>query len=385
MISNAAQMISQTLNPFTGHYMMAPGLVQLETEVIHWFINLMGFPESEAGGFLTTGSSLATLSALAMARNKIHSSQDYSALTLYVSDQAHHCVSKAWVTLGFDPAKIRFIPTTRPDFRLDVSALREALQADRRAGLKPLAVVASAGTTNTGAVDSLSEVAAIAREEKIWFHVDGAYGALFRLTEKAQDLLRGIELADSVVFDLHKALALSYGTGCLLVRDRKDMRFDYRGGKSYMPPEIEETEARVDFADISPELSRDYRGLRVWLPLKTWGIGPFALNLEEKIRLAEWLAQELKRLPQVEVVAEPQLSILAFTLKTGVSREENNLLTQKLLEKINRRGTLFLSACELDGKKCIRFCLLGFRLHYERLHQALAEIRDDLRDLTGVS
>lgn len=377
MISNSAQMISQTLNPFTGHYMMAPGLVTLEAEVIQWFINLFKLPEKTAGGFLTTGSSLATLSALAMAREKKLQTKDYSKVTLYVSDQAHHCVSKAWITLGFAGENIRFVKSSRPDFRMQTKVLSELIEADVKAGLTPLCVVGSAGTTNTGAVDPLNEIADIAAKNKMWFHVDGAYGALFVLSERVRPLLVGMERADSIVFDLHKALALSYGTGCLLVREKQDMRFKYPGAKTYMPPEIEEGgyNLRVDFAEISPELSRDYRGLRVWLPIKTLGIGPFVVNLEEKLKLSEWLASELKKIPQIEMMAEPQLSIQAFALNFGKDTELNNQKTQNLLEKINSQGTLFASSCIVDGRKSIRMCLLGYRMHYALLLKAIKEIR----------
>lgn len=372
-ISNLGQLMSQTLNPFTGHYMMAPGLVTLEAEALQWFIHLMALPEKTAGGFFTTGSSLASLSALTMARRKLVKGSDFSKLTLYVSDQAHHCLSKVWATLGFPNENIRFIPTTRPDFQMNVEALRKTLTADQKAGLQPLCIVGSAGTTNTGAIDDLTALAEIAAQAKAWYHVDGAYGALFKLSSKAS-ALNGIERADSLVFDLHKALAFSYGTGCLLVRDKADMRFDYPGAKTYMPPSIDEDDLRMDFADISPELSRDYRGLRVWLPIKTWGIGPFVVNLEEKLKLSEWTAQQLPKISGIKPVTLPQLSIQTFTLNLSPDIEKNNEATQKLLERINRRGTLFLSACRLDGQLCIRLCLLSFRLHFDRLEKALAEI-----------
>ncbi len=383
-ITNVAQMISQTLNPFSGHYMMAPGLVALEAEVINWFIDLMKFPMQTAGGFLTTGSSLATQSALSMARNHKLQTCDYSKVTLYVSDQSHHCISKAWVMLGFNPQNVRFVKTNRPDFRMDVQTLKNLISDDVAAGLSPFCVVATAGTTNTGAVDDLNAVADLADEHNMWLHVDGAYGALFMLTQAGQEKLKGIERADSVVFDLHKAMSLAYGTGCLLVKNKEHMRFNYPGAKTYMPPSISENEMnlRVDYADISPELSRDYRGLRVWLPIKTLGIGPFILNLEEKLQLSTWFNQELKKNPKVEVVADPQLTIQAFHVKVSSDLEKNNQATQKLLEKINHHGTLFVSACTIDGKKCIRLCFLSFRMHFARLEKAYNEIQKFINELS---
>jgi aromatic-L-amino-acid/L-tryptophan decarboxylase len=437
MVSNLAQLLSQTLNPFTGHYMMAPGLVMLEAEVIQWFIKAMDFRETNAGGFLTTGSSLAAMSALTMARAQMIRGYDFSRATMYVSDQSHHCLSKAWVNLGFDPNNIRFIATDRPTYQMNCEALNACLTQDLRENKIPMCIVASAGTTNTGAVDPLAQIADICEQHNIWLHIDGAYGALFKMTEKGSQLMSAVGRAQSLAFDLHKALGMSYGTGCLLVQNRDHMRFVYPGGKSYMPPENNnefaseiksevayecsneassydsterqmqsqtqsqtqtqsqkqseklsdtqrEIEAwfKIDFADITPELSRDYRGLRVWLPLKTFGIEPFILNLEEKLKLAEWLYSQLSEIPQIEIMAPPQLSILAFAVNIGGSLAEKNANTQLLLEKINSRGTLFLSTCVLDERLSIRVCLLSFRLHFSRLETAITEIKRDLATMS---
>lgn len=378
-ISNLGQLISQTLNPFTGHYMMAPGLVTLEAEVINWMVRVMGYPENTASGFLTSGSSLATLSALSMARNKVFKDSNFSLATLYVSQHGHHCISKAWRYLGLPSEGVRFVPVNAK-FQMDVHALSKMIEQDLKKGLKPVALVGSAGTTNTGAVDDLNALSEIAKKNKIWYHVDGAYGGLFRLTEKGKDKLSGLEKSDSVAFDLHKALALSYGTGCLLVRDRSVLRTDYPGSKTYMPPEIDEDEMnlKVDYADITPELSRDYRGLRVWLPIKALGIGPFILNLEEKLKLSEWLNQEISKVSKLEVIAQPQLSIQAFAVNSERTIEENNRKTQELLEKINLKGTFFVSSCMIGDRKCIRICLLGFRMNFNRLQTFVNEMKDFL-------
>ena len=187
------------------------------------------------------------------------------------------------------------------------------------------------------------------------------------LTGKGRDLLLGIERADSIALDQHKALSIPYGTGCLLVKDGSNMSFDYISDDSYMPPKP--TMGDHDYADISPELSRDYRGLRVWLPIKTLGIAPFILNLEEKLNLSAWLCEELKKIDGLVVVSAPELTIQAFAHKKG------DEATRELMKKINSRGTLFLSSCLLEGHLAIRVCLLGYRVHYERLEKAVNEIR----------
>ncbi len=367
-ISNSAQLIAQTLNPFTGHFMMAPGLVTLEMEVIRWFQTLVGFDEHLSQGFLTTGSSYATLSALSMARKEKIEGHDYSKVTGYASSDSHHCIAKAWVMLGLKKENLRLIPTK--DFKMDSIILKETIETDHARGFKPFFVVATIGSTKTGNVDNLEKIVPIAREYNLWLHADGAYGALFMLTQKGKALLKGIDFCDSIALDPHKALSIPYGTGCLLIKNKDHMLFDYLSDDSYMPPRPSD---QVDYADISPELSRDFRGLRVWLPLKTFGIAPFQLNLEEKIKLAEWLAQEISSVAELEVISKPELSILTFAHKKGDSE------TKALMEKINNKGTLFLSSCTLDGKVVIRFCLLGFRLHFDRLEQAMREIKEMLK------
>jgi aromatic-L-amino-acid decarboxylase len=224
------------------------------------------------------------------------------------------------------------------------------------------------------AVDPLNKIADICEQNKMWFHVDGAYGALFMLTEKGQKVLAGIERSQSVALDPHKALQIPYGVGCLLIRSKSDLQTQYAGSSSYMPPSPglqEEQFSLIDFADISPELSRDPRGLRVWLPLKTFGVGTFKLNLEEKIKLSEYLNTELKKIELVKVVSEPYLTIQTFSLG-------NSEKTKKLLGWINSQNKVFLSGCEIEGCYSIRICLLGYRLHFAQIQELLQLIKEGL-------
>jgi 5-histidylcysteine sulfoxide synthase len=365
IISNTAQLIAQTLNPFTGHYMMAPGPVALEQEVIKWFIDLVGYNEKSALGYLTSGGSAATLNALIIARLKKLKGYDYSKVTGYMSTEAHHCVAKAWVMLGFKKENLRLIKASH--YKIDILELNKVLTEDKSQGLMPFFLVGTLGTTKTGSIDSIDELADFAFKENLWLHADGAYGAFFMLTEKGRKQLVGIDRADSIVLDPHKALSIPYGTGCLLLKNGDDINFDYMGDDSYMPPKSISGER--DYADISPELSRDFRGLRVWLPIKTLGIAPFILNLEEKLKLSNWLCEELKKIKEIIIVSEPELTIQTFAHING---DES---TRELMIKINTKGTLFLSSCSLDGRLVIRICLLGHRLHYERLQSAVSEIR----------
>jgi aromatic-L-amino-acid decarboxylase len=387
-ISSLAQMISMDINAFTSHRMMAPGLVALEEEALDWFKTIFDYPKS-AAGFFTTGSSLASLSALVTARFK-KLNDDWSDAVIYVSDQSHHCLRKAARLAGFRESSIRVIPTSAVTFQISISELKKAIQTDRASGLKPFFVVGTAGTTNTGAIDDLGQIAEIAQQENLWFHADGAYGALFclttNLTSDSRKHLNELHKADSLCFDLHKSFGLSYGTGALLVKDEVSLKRAHSGETasphahaSYMPPSPEAIDGgdHADFADLTPELSRDWRGLRVWLPIKTFGIKPFRENLEEKLKLARLMAKEVGLMPELEVLAQPQLSIFAFAVK-GFSLEENNRRTFELMARVNSQNRIFLSGCVLNGRRAIRVCLLSFRAHESEMRLALAEIRREL-------
>jgi aromatic-L-amino-acid decarboxylase len=236
-------------------------------------------------------------------------------------------------------------------------------------------VVGNAGTTNTGAVDALEDLAVIARRQDLWFHVDAAYGGFFLLTDEGQRVMRGIERSDSVVLDPHKALFLPYGTGALLVRDGETLRRAHSVTADYMP-HFQEDPDLVDFCEISPELSKPYRGLGVWLPLKMLGLGPFEEALEEKLELTRWAAEELRTIPGIEILAEPQLSVVAFRWNPGTLDEGKlNPWNRQLLSRINARQRVMLTATMLGGRFALRICVVSFRTHRDRVEAALADIR----------
>lgn len=239
----------------------------------------------------------------------------------------------------------------------------------------PFMLVVNAGTTNTGAVDDLARAADLVAELGLWMHVDGAYGGFFAMTEEGRQVLNGIERADSITLDPHKGLALPYGTGCLLVKEPARLRKAHHASADYLQDmQVEET--KVDFSDISPELSRPFRGLRAWLPLKLHGIGPFLDHLNEKLALAKLATEELRAIPGIEIVAEPQLSILAFRLKPqGLAQISLNELNRKFLERINAAQRVCLTPTFLEGAFVIRIALLSFRTHEDRLRAGLEDIR----------
>lgn len=372
--SAIADLIADSVNRYVGLFGSAPGLAQIEANVLAWFREIVGYPP-ESGGILTSGGSLSALTALITARRE-RLPENFLSGVLYWSDQVHHSLEKAALLAGFPAANLRKLPSDER-FRLRVDALEAAVEEDRRRGLTPFLVVASGGTTNTGAVDPLEEIAGAARRHGLWLHVDGAYGGFFLLTEEGRRLLRGIELADSVVLDPHKSLFLPYGTGALLVRDAGTLRRTHSLAADYLP------QARdVDPSEMSPELTRPFRGLRVWLPLKMHGIGPFREALEEKLVLARQTAEELRAIAGIEIVAEPQLSTLAFRLNPGgMEPEELNRLNRRLMKAVNDRRRVFLTGTSLGGRFVIRICVLSFRTHRDRMEMCLDDIREGVREV----
>ena len=352
-MSAVADLIAGITNRYVGLWMAAPGLVALETNVIRWFCAMAGLPE-RAGGVLTSGGSIANLIAVVTARRE-RLPVNFLSGTLYTSAHAHHSVRKAAMLAGFPAENVREIPLDA-QFRMRTDLLLERIAADRATGLTPFCVVASAGTTAMGAVDPLPAIAAICEAQGLWLHVDAAYGGFFLLTERGSNALAGIDRADSITLDPHKGLFLPYGTGCILVREKERLQRAHSVSADYLPPP-QTAEDRWDFAEMGPELSRDARGLRVWLPMKLAGAGAFRVQLDEKLDLARAAVELVRSHASLEVVAEPTLSLFAFRVR----RDE--AATRALMSAINQRQRVFLTGVPVEGGLAIRVCVLSFRTH----------------------
>jgi aromatic-L-amino-acid decarboxylase len=372
--SAVADLIADAVNRYVGVCAAAPALVQLEANVVRWFCEILGMPQG-SGGVLTSGGSLANFTGIVTARKTLLP-DDFLRGTLYCSNQIHHSFQKAANLAGFPYANVRELPVDG-QFRIRLEALEEAIANDRRGGLTPFLIAGSAGTTGTGAVDDLEALANIARREQVWFHVDGAYGALFALTERGRATLRGIELADSVILDPHKTLFLPFGTGAVLVRDARTLRRAHSLHADYLP-DMQQEDELVDFCEISPELSRDFRGLRVWLPLKMFGIEPFREQLDEKLDLTRYAVDELRKIDGIEIVAEPQLTIAAFRFGG------DDALTRELLNRINSHKRVMLTPTTLpDGRFVIRICIVSHRTHRDRIDMMLDDVRASIMECGG--
>ncbi len=372
-----ADLIADATNRYVGVWQAAPALVQLETNVLAWFAAMIGYPE-EGGGVLTTGGSMAVLIAIITARRE-RLPPDFLRGVVYVSDEVHHSATKAAVLAGFWPERVRRVAVDER-FRMDVDALEQAIGRDRDEGLTPFLVVASGGTVNTGAVDDLHRIADVASRHGLWLHVDAAYGGFFALTERGKAALSGIERADSVTLDPHKGLFLPYGTGCLLVRERAALRRAHAMHASYLPP-MQQDDDLLDFCDMGPELSRDARGLRVWLPLKMHGAAAFREALDEKLDLARHAAHALAALPELEVL-EPELSLFAWRWRPeGLSGEALDAANRRLLAHVNAGQRVLLTGTSLGGAFFLRTCVLAFRTHREHIDALLEDVGHSLEAL----
>ena len=380
-----ADLIANSVNRYISLRKMAPSLALLEETVVRWFCDIVGYPQ-QAFGFLTSGGSIANLAAIVTVRTWAADNERLSRGVIYLSDQVHHSIEKAAGIAGFavededDPNYcIRRIPTDR-DYRIDMDQLQHQVDEDRAQQLRPFLLVGSAGTTNTGAVDPLDQLAAFAAQQELWFHLDAAYGGFFALTDQGAKCLRGMELADSITLDPHKSLFLPYGTGCLLVRDPSHLERAFQRKSDYIQPDDQTNpcERPFNFCDISPELSRDFRGLRVWLPIKMHGLGVFAETLDEKLRLAQTMVDELKKMRHFQIVAEPQLSTLAFRLvpeHQSLTSQQLNELNRAFVQEVNSKRRSYLQPTELHGHTTIRFCILSLRTHDVHVRDCLEELR----------
>jgi aromatic-L-amino-acid decarboxylase len=368
------EFLAQGVNRYANLWAPSPAVVQLEQNCVRWICDLFDYPQ-EARGLLTSGGSMANLSAIVTARHA-RLGRDFLDGTYYVSEQVHASISKAANLAGFSRRNLRLVPTDA-ELRMDPEALAGMVREDRAAGLRPFLVVPSAGTTNTGAIDPLDAVADVAAGEGLWMHVDAAYGGFFQLTERGRDRFRGIARADSITLDPHKGLFLPYGIGSLVVRDGAALRDAHFEGAAYLQ-DLAPEEELPNFTEYSPELSRANRGFRLWLPLAVHGVAAFREALDEKLDLTDVLFRGLSAIPGVEIPWAPQLTVVAFRLR-GADEATN----RRFLEAINASKRVFLSSTLVHGEHVLRACIVSHRTHRDRIEECIAIVGEAAGRLAG--
>ncbi len=376
--ASVADMLAAATNRNAGVFFSGQGAVVLENQVIKWLCEVFGYPDS-AHGTLLSGGSVATLTALVAARDahKI-GSENVRRSVVYGTGQAHHCIQKALHIAGLGEAIFREISVDER-FRMDVAWLETALLADKAAGLQPFLVVGTAGITNTGAIDPLDSIADLCHEHGAWFHVDAAYGGFFVLVESLREKFQGIERSDSLVVDPHKGLFLPYGLGVALVREGQRL-VDSFGHQSSSYLVDAQGFGELSPSDCGPELTRHFRGLRLWLPLHLHGVAPFRACLEEKIWLCRYFHERIQALG-FEVGPEPELSV-TFYRWPAADPDAFNLC---LVESLHRDGRVFFASTRLNGAVWLRCAVLSFRTHLREIELGLAMLTEHVARLENTA
>jgi glutamate/tyrosine decarboxylase-like PLP-dependent enzyme len=363
--------LADVTNRFAGLFFGSPGAVRMENMLIAWLAEILGYPLNSAGN-LTSGGSIANLIAIVAARDaKEINSKNTERSVIYLSQQAHHSVQKAIRISGLNECVLRYV-TMDAGYRIKCDELENMIQQDRADGLNPFLLIASAGTTDVGAVDPLDKIGDIASRHGLWLHVDAAYGGFFILTEEGRKKFTGIEKSDSISIDPHKGLFLPYGLGAVLVKNISQMKKSHYYLANYMQDALSSTDEPSP-ADLSPELTKHFRGLRLWLPLKLLGTTPFAACLDEKLLLAKYFYREIQKLG-FETECEPELSVVTYRYipKTG----DPNTFNKRLTEEVQKDGRVFISSTMLNGKFTLRLAILSFRTHLKTIKLTLKILKE---------
>ena len=362
-----AEFLAAGLNRYTGVSHAAPGMSAIEHGMVRWMTSLFDLGET-ASGVLLSGGSMANFTGVVASRTS-RLGDEFGKGVIYVTPHTHHSVEKAARLAGFRRDQIRVVPVDF-DLRMEPEALRAAVEQDRGEGLDPFLVVGSGGTTDTGTVDALAAIAEIGAEQGLWLHVDAAYGGFFRLTEKGRSAMAGIELADSIAVDPHKGLSIPFGVGALLVRDEGHLIDANQGRGAYLLEEDHYSGIR-DIAALSPELSRPFRALQMWLPLHLHGVAPFRHALESSLDLAEYAHRRLSGIEGLETPWKPDLSIVAF-------RFEDDDLGRRALDNVNRDRVVHLSPTTIEERFVLRFAVLNRRTTQDHIDHAIDIIEKTL-------
>jgi glutamate/tyrosine decarboxylase-like PLP-dependent enzyme len=343
--------LASGFNVFNGTWLGGSGAAALELATIDWFRAFCRLPES-AGGLFVSGGSMANLTALYAAR-RARLGEQFGDARVYFSDQTHSSVERALRVIGFAPEQCRKLRSNNA-FALPVDVLAAAVRSDRNAGLQPFCVIANAGTTSTGAVDPLSEIADLCGEEQLWLHADGAYGAATMICERGREKLHGLERADSLSLDPHKWLFQSFECGCVLLRDAALLKSAFQIMPDYLRDVHRGTE-ETNLADYGVQLTRSFRALKVWLSMNTFGMAAFRDAVTRGFELAEFAEKELRTRMTCEIVSPAQMGIVCFRF----GRDDQ--LQTELVDAMLRDGYAFLTSTKLRDTTALRFCTINPR------------------------
>lgn len=370
-ISAMADSLTAGFNIFSGGWQASPAAAEMEIVAMNWLLKMFGFPQKKGGGIFTSGGSMANLTAIVTART-VKCGDDFSKAVIYLSDQAHSSNIKAIRVLGFKKEQIRIIPTDS-EFKFSLNKLKNAIAKDRIEGLHPFCLIATAGTTNTGTVDPLSEIAKICKKEDIWFHIDGAYGGFAILSEAGKPLLKGIEKADSLTIDPHKWFYQPYEIGCLLVKKHKWLKGTFTEKPEYLR-DIEGNASEINFYDHGIELTRRFRALKFYMSIKTFGLTEFRKAISYNISLAEATEAYLRKSPNWEVVSPATLAVVNFrynAIGNNFSEAQLDALNQYISHKVVESKQALLVTTILNKQVVLRMCLINPRTTFKDIEDTI--------------
>lgn len=373
LLSWLGDVMTSAYNPHAGCQVNAPAAALIEKKLIRWMCDLAGYPE-ESGGLFVSGGSIANLTALTAARDAKLVFEERKNAIIYISDQTHSSVAKALHIIGFCKDQIHTIPTDR-SFCMDLSALQAAITDDIMRGKKPFAVIASAGTTNTGSIDPIADIATLCRKHDMWLHVDGAFGASALLSKQQRKKLTGIELSDSVSWDAHKWMLQTYSCSVVLIRNQENLVRSFAAHPEYLK-DAENTEGSAEFWDLGPELTRPARSLKLWLTLQAMGSEKMGYMIDHGCTMAKLAEDIIRKSPGWEIISPAQLGIVNFRYAPDQAMPENalNQLNQDISKKINESGFAQVFTTQLLGKTVLRMCTINPETTKQDIHDTVARL-----------
>jgi glutamate/tyrosine decarboxylase-like PLP-dependent enzyme len=364
--------LADITNSYSGVFFGSPGAVRMENMVLDWMADLVGYPKTAAGS-IASGGSIANLTGIVTARDAHQlKARDYERAVVYMTEQIHHCLAKALRVAGVGECVKRTVPLD-DHYKMRPDALADMIAKDKREGLIPWLIMASAGTTDTGVVDPLVAIGDVADAHGLWYHIDGAYGAFFALCEEGKTILEGMNRSHSIVMDPHKGMFLPYGCGAVLVKDAQKLFDAHFYTANYMQDAMTSRD-ELSPADLSPELTKHFRGLRIWLPLKLHGVAPFRAAVEEKLYLARYFHQELQKVEGFEVGPYPDLSVVTYRYipKHG----DVNAFNRRLNDEVIKDGRVFISSTLLEDRFILRLAVLSFRSHLDIIDKTIEILKE---------
>ncbi len=364
-VSTLAEFLMSTVNQNNAKWHLAPAMAEIEKRVVHWAAEMIGL-DTQAGGAMVSGGSEANLAGLTVARNIFFRRYDIKKKGLfgikpflvYCSTETHNCIDKSIALLGIGTDNIRKIPVNN-QFQIDIDALIEQIEVDKKDGFLPFCLIGNAGTVNIGAIDDLKTLAKIAQNNQMWFHIDGAYGGLASTLPELGEFYDGIQQADSLALDFHKWLYQPFEIGCVLVKNWDILRETYFKQADYLH---NSGDGKIEFNEHYFQLSRNAKAFKVWLSVKVYGFEKIQEMIRKDIILANYLAKRVKSSSNFELMSEDKLAVVCFRyIREGLSEDELSAFNLKLTDALEKDGRIFIAGTKLNGKFVLRACLINHR------------------------